>query len=310
MDGLELFDLLMREADGTAAQSAAQVQSLTITGEEVRSTSPEGKKRTTTVAELVRSVSGLRTTACGMVWPDGVKAVLAIPNGMVVVHQTPPRVFSFRWIAVGSERPFGPGTKYRTIRIALPYVVVLAVFERAARGVLELSTRNECFFVNRPLDAHGTATELCYPALLNCSKFPDGRKSPLAWICTQHLDASDFAGAPDDERSIRQGLRALLRHLLESGFNLSSEHHETNSWYGESVTAGIDARIATVEAWERATAADPLFALDVPWLPTGKSVADVAELIAEASTARGEQMTTSNDLVRLLFSRSTKRRSS
>lgn len=310
MDGLDLFEAAERELGEAAVRNAARAQSLTIEGEEVRSTSPEGKERTTSVEELVRIVAGLRATACGMVWPDGVKAALSIPNGIVLVHQTPPRVFSFRWIAPGSQRPFGPGTTYRTIRIGLPYVVVLAVFERGTRGILELSTRNECFFLNGPLDARGLATELCYPALLNCSKLPDGRTTPLAWICTQHLDASEFAGAPDDERSIHLGVRALLRHLLESGFNLSSEHHEVNSWYGESVAARIDERIATVEAWERATAADPLFVLDVPWLPTGKSVADVAGLIAGASTARGARVTTSNDLVRLLFSRPGTRRKS
>ena len=168
----------------------------------------------------------------------------------------------------------------------MPYVVVLAVFERSPGQVPQLTSRNECFFVNEPLDANGMETPLGYPALLNCSKFPEEPGRPLSWICTQNLDADEFAGRPSLHHSVHDGLRALLRHLLDSAFNFSSEHHELNSWYSESVAAGIDPRIATVEKWEKATDDDPLFVLDVPWLPTGRTLGAVAERIANGNVDR------------------------
>jgi hypothetical protein len=272
---------------------------VTIEGEEARAVLPEGPTGTMKVEELVARLQPGMPDSCGAMLPDGVKCLLPASFGFVLVHQTPPSVFSFRWIARGSKSAYGPGTEYRTIKIALPYLIVLAVFERARGQIPRLSSKNECFFSTAPLDAQGLDTQLCFPALLNCSKFPDDGKHPLSWICTQHLESGEFASPPSVDRSVRDGLRALLRHLLESGFNRSSEDHELSSWFSESVEAGIDPRIASVEDWEKATAEDPLFVLDVPWLPTGLSLGAIAGRIT--SRAARTAVTSSDDVARVML---------
>jgi hypothetical protein len=283
---------------------------VTIEGEEVRAALPEGATASMKLAELFDRAAPNVPDSGNVILPDGVKCSLPMPNGCIVVHQTPPRVYNFRWIAAGSKAEFGAGTSYRQVRLALPYLIVLAIFERARGDVPRLSQRNECFFLNHPLDREGLATELCYPALLNCSKFPSGPEHPLAWICTQNLPRRELARAPTLEQSLRAGLHALLRHLLESGFNRSSEHHELNSWFSESVAAGIDPRIASVEEWERATAADPLFVLEVPWLPTGLSLRAIADRIAAVAGRRARRVETADDVARVIINANSRKRRS
>lgn len=280
---------------------------VSIEGDEARVALREGAEGSMKLVDLVARIRASGPDSGGGVLPDGVKALLPTPGGFVAVHQTPPSVFGFRWIAPDSEAAYGPEARYRPVRIALPYVVVLAVYERGPRGVAQLSTRNECFFSNQSLDPNGVETELCYPALLNCSKFPDGPEHPISWICTQNLNPADFAGRRDTAAALRDGLTALLRHLFESGFNFSSEHHELNSWYSETVEAGVDPRIASVEDWEKASDEDPLFVLDVPWLKTGLTLRAIAERI-HARSARGKRgIASSADLARLILNAAERR---
>lgn len=253
---------------------------------------PEGQTARMSVADVISAACPRRMDTRGVVMPDGFR--LAYPMGplSIWVHELPPRVRQFKWIAADSPAKYGAGTTYRMVRIGLPYVVVLAVFEN---GVL--SDANECFFRTRPLEDQNDT--LCYPALLNCSKFvpPEGR--PLSWICTQTLDRRQFMEIADPARRMRGGLRELLHCLLETGFNYSSEHHEANSWFTES--ARVDPRIATVESWQEATEKDPLFVLDVPWLKTGLSVKQVVERICKNKHAGQHRVTSAQDLARLIF---------
>ena len=96
-------------------------------------------------------------------------------------------------------------------------------------------------------------------------------------------------------------MRTLLSHLLETGFNYSSEHHEGASWYTATVEAGVDPRIATVEEWEAATREDSLFVLDVPWLPTGKSLGEIARRVGSRQNGRRATYASAGDLARVLF---------
>lgn len=266
-------------------------------GDTVYAVTPEGQTASLKIAELFDRLAAPRMSTCGMVLPDGVKAVFSEGHATVWVYECPPRVQTLRWIADDSPVPFGPGTTYRHVRLSLPYVIVLAVFTTAETGKLTLSRwANECFFRNAPLTS--VDDPLSYPALLNCSKFtpPEGR--PLSWICTQHLDRS-FDREPDQNRRLRRGLTALLQTLFHAGFNYSSESHEGASWYTES--RGVDPRIATVDRWQTATAQSPLFVLDVPWLPTGLSVGQVVGRIFQNLRAARPAVTTVDDVARLVF---------
>ncbi len=283
-------------------------QIVTVEGDEVHATLPEGTHGVMKLRDLLASLVPSVPDTCGVILQDGVKCAMPVRGGLILVHQTPPQVYGFEWIADDSQIEYGPGTSYRKVRLALPYVIVFAVFGGVGRGIPTLSHRSECFFTNEPLEVQGLATPLCYPALLNCSKMPDVRDGPLSWICTQHLPRQQIRGRPTLEASRHDGLTALLRHLFESGFNRSSEHHEGASGFSASVAAGIDSRVASVEAWEAATSDDPLFALEVPWLPTGKTVREVAKRVGGLGTGRGRTLDTAADIVRVIFSASPTRR--
>ncbi len=281
-------------------------------GDEVVATLPEGTRRTMKFRDLLRRMSPALPDTCGAILPDGIKCSLPFAGGVILVHQTPPQVYSFQWITNDSSKDFGPGTEYRSVRLALPYVVVLAVFlvnSGRGAGVPVLSTRNECFFSNEPLEMKGLETPLAYPALLNCSKMQDDGSGPLSWICTQHLPDKEFRGRRTLDASLRDGLTALLRHLLESGFNRSSERHEGASGFGVSVEAEIDPRVATVEAWEQASRDDPLFVLEVPWLVTGMTLGEIAARVGKPGRSRGRSIDTAADLARLVFNATNTQRS-
>lgn len=268
------------------------METVQVAGTAMQATSPEGLSASMSIEDVLRAACPRRVDTRGVVMPDGFR--LAYPMGpfSVWVFEVPPRVYQFRWIAKDSPKQFGAGTAYRAVRIALPYVVVLAVFEGDV-----LSDANECFFRTKPLDSE--KDPLSYPALLNCSKFnpPDGK--PLSWICTQKLDRARFMRVRDPAQRMRAGLGALLSCLFETGFNYSSEHHEGASWFTES--NGVDPRIATVEQWEEATAADPLFVFDVPWIPTGLSVRQVVERTLKNKNACAQRVASADDLARIIF---------
>ena len=107
---------------------------LRFVGDQVVATSPEGTKRSMKLADLMRNMLPSVPDSCGAIFPDGVKCSLPYAGGVILVHQTPPQVYSFQWITNDSSQDFGPGTEYRTVRLALPYVVVLAVFHASGRG--------------------------------------------------------------------------------------------------------------------------------------------------------------------------------
>ena len=277
-------------------------------GNEAHATTPEGARKTVKVSDLLNRLAPRVPDTCGTILPDGVKCVVPVPGGLTLVHQTPPQVYSFKWIANDSEAEYGPGTRYRSVRLGLPYMIVFAVFATTGRRGTVLSQRNECFFSNEPLETKGIDTPLHYPALLNCSKL-SAEAHPLSWICTQYLDKKEFRARPTMDASLREGLGALLRHLLESGFNRSSEHHEGASGFSASVDAKIDPRIATVDDWEKATHEDPLFVLSVPWLPVGMTVRDATGRIGQLGRSRTSKFDTAADIARVIFNTNARRSS-
>jgi hypothetical protein len=237
----------------------------------------------------------------GVVLPDGVKVLATQGSVTIWVYERPPQVYSLQWIASNSAAPFGRGASYRTVKIAMPYLVIMAVFAPGPGNRIQLSGYNECFFRPAPLKNPATDT-LFYPALLNCSKFdpPDGR--PLSWICTQKLNFKSISSQPDTNTRMRTALRALLHALLETGYNLSSEHHEASSWFTESVS--IDPRIATIERWMQETEKDPLFVLDVPWLQTGLTLEQVIDRVFDIFLATRPMIRSARDIQRILFNAS------
>jgi len=294
MDFESVMTAALERRRRTRAHAMATIH---IQGDTASATSPEGQSAQMPLADLLSKLGGHHMDLRGVILPDGVKTVLHQPPLLIWVWEAAPQPYNFHWIANNSPAPFGRGARYRSVRLGLPYLVMLAVFMIGPDGLWHLSSANECFFRNAPLK--GLDDPLCYPALLNCSKFdpPEGR--PLAWICTQHLRPSPAMGAPDLNTRLRAGLEALRHCLLETAFNWSSDHHEAASWFSESRT--VDPRVSTVEAWEEASAKDPLFALEVPWLPTGLTLGQVGQRIFTNHQAGAGQGITAATLARIIF---------
>ena len=269
-----------------------------VEGDRFIAVSPEGVRASVSLERLLDHLSGQEKDTGSFLLTDGVKSVRTRGRMTVIVHETPPRVHALKWIARDSPQRCGKGTTYRTVRVALPYLVVLAVFTRGPGGRTELCPRsNECFFRTSPLVTLEDA--LCFPALLNCSRFTPPEGNPLSWICTQHLDVGSFEKEPDENLRTRQAIRTLLHCLLETGFNYSSEMNEGTSWFTES--SRVDPRVRTIEDWEEATRQDPLFVLDVPWLPTGFSLGGVIDRIFGNHANRRCAIRSSSDLGRIIF---------
>jgi hypothetical protein len=242
---------------------------LTIQKGKVLLTTEEGQRLERTEAQLVEMLRGeflppLKDAAL----PDGVKFYDWRPPLLLIVHQLPPHVRQVRWIANNSPVRHGPGTRYRTVRLSIPYAVIFALYAQQGDGLV-LAGWNELYFRNEPLRSR--TDTLGYPALLNVSRISTPKRD-RSWICTQYLEipeGSDWTGQ----------LQALLDHVWNGGFNLSSEDHEGASWFGES--KGIHPDLHPVEKWERASAANDAFALGVPWKPVPLTVHEIMESVFE-----------------------------
>lgn len=259
---------------------------------------PEGKRASMGIADFYAKLSERKIDTCGTVLVDGVKAMHSDHGTTILVHQSPPRPYNFKWIAPDSSLQYGKGAKYRTIRIALPYVILFAVFSQAG-GKQQLTGRNECFFRTKPLEDLDKDADLYFPCLLNCSKFQRPEGNPLSWLCTQNLNFAALQQEADQNRRVRKSIQALLHCLFDTGFNFSSEHHEGSSWFTESCK--VDPRVSTVEKWAEASEADPLFVLQVPWLKTGYTVRRLIDRIIKQCSPGQNGIVTEADLVRIIL---------
>lgn len=265
---------------------------ITINNNLVSLTSPEGQIAEIKLDKVAKLLAPPPLSTDGVVLPDGVKAIIPGDKLTVVVHQTTPRMWCLKWIAGDSPAKYGTGTKYRNVTIALPYVIVMAMFNKEG-----LTSYSEAFFTIKPLTS--LDDKLLAPALLNCSKLPSNQSQGkmISWICVQNLPFGKVK-AKDRNKQIHLGLKELLRCLFETGFNLSSEDHEGSSWFTES--AKIDKRIETIEKWEKASARDPLFVLDVPWIPVNNSVSEMAARMLKINGDTTKEVTQAS-LERMVF---------
>ena len=273
------------------------MSSLTIEGKEIRATSPEGITAAMPLTDFIDKVSGPTVGDRTPIFPDGIKATVRRGKTEIWISQKNPALYSFEWVSNDSKPRFGPGTNYRTVQIALPYLVIFTVFVPGKDGLPTLSKNNECFFSTRPI---GWDTELHFPALLNCSKFNPPENHPMVWICSQYLKR-DFEREPDISKRMLMAYGELTRCLLETGFNESSEHHEGESWFGATISRSIDPKIESVETWEAASAKNPLFVLDVPWLKTEHTTAQITDRIFDLHKAKNPKLETASDLSRVVF---------
>lgn len=251
----------IRTAGEKGSLFAGEGVRLEISGSQVEATSPDGASASMDVRPFVEALHSDCPSTGELVVPDGVRMFLPAPRALIVVWELPPAVHSVRW-AEGTPARHG---RYRERRLAMPYLEIFAVFNRDAHGRLSLSGSNELYFRTSPITDPGDA--LCFPALLNISAFNPNLEDAraLSWICTQFLDRGALAAERDPNRRFRKSLEALRSMVLEAAFNFSSERHEMTSYW--TLSARSIPEIADIDRWEKLSAKDPLFVLDIPWLP-------------------------------------------
>src|ERR1041385_3713560 len=126
-----------------ATRAELTMHKIQIEGPHVKATSPEGKEASMPLEDLFNSLVPQRMDRCGVMLPEGIRAIINGGSHTIWVHETPPRPCYLKWIAPDSPARYGPGTKYRHVSVSLPYVIVLACFIHGEQGKLTLSQSNE-----------------------------------------------------------------------------------------------------------------------------------------------------------------------
>jgi hypothetical protein len=175
-------------------------------------------------------------------------------DATALVIEVEPQARTVHWLSEDSRAPYGRGAKYRRYFLSFPYIVLLVVLRGgSATGLQQL------YYRNAPLDEDES---LLLPNLYNVAEGHGQR----CWLCLQHLP--DLSRLPWSKK-----VDTIIDHVFSASFNQSSERHEGNSYW--SSTRGIDPRVETLEAWERATHENHRFALELPWRPAGETATGV-----------------------------------
>ena len=217
----------------------------------------------TSVSDLLAAVAGrVEFSAFPEAIPEGTRFIRRRADTVVLAIEEPPGVRTVRWVTADSRIRLGPDASYRTARLSFPFVVVFATFYQGG-----LTHYLQCFY--RCSALRSPDDPLLYPNILNVrAKF-----GLPCWLCLK-LPGNLFRLSWDDK------VRTIRSHLWGEAFNESA-----GTVYWDTMGA-LDPRLATVEAWEQATTADPFFALNVSWRPVGTTVgAGMSEMLSVAKHA-------------------------
>jgi hypothetical protein len=218
----------------------------------------------TSMPDFLDAVAGrLDCSALPEAIPEGTRFIRRRGEAVVLVVEEPPGARTVRWVTEDSRIRYGPDASYRSVRLSFPFVVLVAAFRRGA-----LTEHLQCFYRCAPLTT--PADPLLCPNILNVR----AKDRLVCWLCLKLRSNLGNLSWEDKVRHIRT-------HLWGSAFNESAG---TVYW---RTTAALDPRLATLEAWEQATAADPFFTLNVPWQSVGQTVDTVmAEMLDAAGRSR------------------------
>src|SRR3972149_8557496 len=170
--------------------------------------------------------------------PPGTRWAIVRGPSLIITVEHPPQARLVSW----SEKALDKPGSYRRPRLALPYTVYLLLFHHGSFEEMRL------FYRNAPLASEEDA--LFMPNLWNIS----ASESPMA-KCRVCLRGRPVFADP----TVAGQAQAGSGFFWGAGFNMDIE----SNCFRRSAT--LDGRIATLEAWARATADDPLFPLSVPW---------------------------------------------
>ena len=192
--------------------------------------------------------------------PEGVRFIQQRDDSTALVIEEKPQVRTLKWIDEKSKVPFGPGARYREVRLAFPFVVLIVVLRGGA-----LTGFQQCFYRRsalRQLD-----DELLFPNLYNVAK----AYKQTCWLCLANM-RKDLAPLSWENK-----VREIRSELWAASFNRSSEMHEGMSYWQAKTQVAADPRVASLAAWEEASREEPTFPLSVERRATGQAVGQTME---------------------------------
>jgi hypothetical protein len=200
--------------------------------------------------------AGDRQPSC-QILPAGVRTWIERRDISAVAIELPPQARMVRWLADGSRVRYGHRAVYKRYFLSFPYIELLLVFRRGT-----LTGYQQLYYRTASIEQ---GEDLLLPNLYNVAEGYGQR----CWLCLANL--RDVTRLPWPAK-----INAVVEHVFGAAFNQSSEVHEGNSYWG--AMRELDRRLASPEAWQEATRANPRFALDVAWRPAHTTV--TAELVA------------------------------
>jgi hypothetical protein len=171
--------------------------------------------------------------------PGGTRLVQIKGASTILVIEQPPQVRQIRW----SNERMGKGGAYEAYRLAFPYTVYVFTFYRGEFEDLRL------YYRTAPLRAGNEPVYLSN--LMNVQADLGLPSCARACLRGRPPGLTDLPLAEQSE--------GLLNYFWASGFNMDIEGNCFDK------ARRLDARIATIETWQEASEADPLFPLDVRW---------------------------------------------
>ncbi|MBW8057616.1 MAG: hypothetical protein FVQ86_06300 [candidate division NC10 bacterium] len=180
--------------------------------------------------------------------PTGTRFILGRGSDLLITVEQSPQVRHLTW------RPGGSGRTARDYALAFPYILYLILLHQ---GSFE-----EMRIYYRPAPLTSDTDPLYLPNLWNVS----ATDTPMA-KCRACLQGRP----PFDEPTPTAQVQSVIEFFWGTGFNRAIDE----SCFLRA--AKRDSRIATLEAWERASQRDSLFPLEVDWEPTGGGLRETAE---------------------------------
>ena len=210
-----------------------------------------------------------------LLFPPGTRIAKLEGAVNVLCIEQPPQLRLIRW----SDAPMGKGGEYQTYRLAFPYIVYLFLF---FQGTFE---EMRVYYRTAPLQNPDDV--LLMSNLWNVQADPGKPSACRACLRGRRFD---LWGGP-----LAEQIRTLLDHFWSTGFNTDIEG---NCFERARV---LDPRIASLEAWEGASEADPLFPLALNWEPLETTVGGVMDRLVETGPQPRQAIAEASDLADLIY---------
>ncbi len=215
--------------------------------------------------------------------PAGTRYVKVRGASTGLVVELPPEIRRVTW----SPAKMDQGGAYSAHWLAFPYTIHICILytiegDEAYGGGLE---EMRVYYRNAPLQSPDDP--LYVPNLFNVQVDP---------VLTSNCRAC-LRGHPEDLENLplAKQMETLLNFFWETGFNLDIERS------GFERAKILDPRIASLQAWEAASKADPLFPLGIRWEPAGCTPRQVLDRLIDVRRPDVKPLQSASDLADLMY---------